>query len=112
MTYSVNASAALSPTIDSQGKLTLVPNADAAGSYLITVSVTDSNAASDNNSFSLNVAEQNNPIELEPVAEPLYVNRASVYNTQLYASDPENDAITYSFVSKPTNVEIDQNTGL
>ena len=112
LAYSVNASTALSPTINNQGVLTLAPSADAAGSYLVTVSVADSNGASDNNSFSLNVAEQNNPPELEPVAEPLYVNRASVYTTQLYANDPENDAITYSFVSKPTNVEIDQNTGL
>ncbi len=112
LNYSVDASQSLSATITNTGVLTLIPNADAAGSYLVTVSVIDNYGGSDSNTFSLNVAEQNNPPELEPVAEPLYVNRASVYTAQLYANDPENDAITFSFISKPNNVEIDQNSGL
>lgn len=112
LVYSVDAAKALSATITNTGILVLIPAADAAGSYTVTVSVRDSKNAIDSNSFTLVVSEKNNPPVIEPVAEPLYVNRFNLYTEQLYATDPENDPVTYSFVAKPEGVEIDQNTGL
>ena len=107
LTYSVTADDALSATISNLGVLSMTPNANSGGpnenpkSYPVFVTVTDSNGSTDTNELTILVVETNNAPVVEPVAEPLYVYRQASWQYQLYASDPENDAITYEFVATP-----------
>ena len=109
--FSVNVTPELAANITGQGVLTITPGPADAGTYLVTVGVGDTAGATDSNTFNFIVNQKNNPPTLEVVAAPLFVQRGQEYIYKLFASDPENDPISYAFVSKPNNVEINQANG-
>jgi hypothetical protein len=110
--FSVQTTPKLSSRISPTGVLLISPEANDSGSYVIEVSVTDLGGLTDSNTFTLQVLQKNNPPVLEKVAQPLYVDRSTVYTHALFASDPEADPITFFFTAKPTNVDIDQSRGV
>jgi len=99
-------------TILQNGLATFYPNFTMAGTYQITVTATDLAGSSDSHSFQVNVLETNNPPILEDVP-PIFVPRdTTLYSAQLHASDPEGNPINYFFVSNPSNVTLNQSSGL
>jgi len=110
--FSVKTTPTLSSRISPSGVLSINPEADDSGNYVVEVSVSDLGGLTDSNTFTLQVLQKNNPPVLEKIAQPLYVSRSTVYTHQLFASDPEADPITFSFASKPEGVAIDPSSGL
>jgi len=110
--YSVSVSPFLSASISPLGVLLVQPLADDAGTYVVDVTVSDNGGLTDTNTFTLEVLQKNNPPSLELIPDPLFVNRANIFNYQLFANDPEQDTLTFFFEAKPTNVDLDQDSGL
>ncbi len=99
-------------TVSPAGLVKFHPNSTMAGVYNITAGVQDQAGAFDSHTYTIIVNSSNNPPVLEDIPD-LYVSRdASQYNIQLYATDPEGDPISYFFVSTPTNISINQQTGI
>ena len=112
LTYSVAVTPVLSATISPLGALLIQPQADDAGTYIVEVTARDGGGLTDTNSFTLEVLEKNNPPTLESIPDPLFISRSTIFNYQLFANDPEQDTLTFFFEAKPTNVDLDQDSGL
>ncbi|NNF66833.1 MAG: DUF642 domain-containing protein [Gammaproteobacteria bacterium] len=84
----------------------------AAGTYNVSVSVSDGNGGTANDSFVWTVnSSGNNPPTITPVADQTN-NEGDTVSLSINASDPDNDTLTYSAGGLPSNLSINSNTGL
>jgi len=83
---------------DGTGTLRLAPKSGDAGSYNLTITVTDSKNNKDSETIAITV-NSNNQGNADPVLSPIgnkSLQEGDIINVQLSASDADGDAITYS----------------
>ena len=108
LTYSgVNLPSWLS--ISETGLITGTPTDDEIGSHEITVQVADSAGATDQKTFLLTINNTNQPPVFDFIP-PSETNEDIPFSFQLTANDPDmGDHLTYSIVSGPSWLSVDQN---
>jgi hypothetical protein len=117
LTYSLGPGAPSGATIDpGSGAFSWTPDPyRGAGSYSITITVTDNGSPplSDSTTFNVNVLAVNHPPVLAPIS-PLSVNEGSLLTFVASATDPDVPAQTISYslgTGSPSGAAIDAKTG-
>jgi len=93
------------------GAVTWTPTANQGGSQSVTLTVTDSAGASDQQSWTIQVEILNQPPVITSIA-PTTAFAGQTYQYPVSASDPENDALSFELTQAPAGMYIDAGTGL
>ncbi len=96
--------------IDSQGVTQWTPSYEQAGDYSIIITVTDTQGASDQQAFTLTIADVNRPPIINPIP-PATLTVGDVYQQPVLAQDPDGDALTFDLAAAPTSMTIQAITG-
>ncbi|HRQ65461.1 MAG TPA: Ig-like domain-containing protein, partial [Xanthomonadaceae bacterium] len=92
------------------GQLVWTPLASQSGDHLVTVQVSDLAGAVVERSYQVRIADNHPP---EFVSEPVTVAEVGQpYSYAAYAIDPEGDPVSYSLVTAPTGMSVDDTTGV
>lgn len=97
--------------ISSTGEITWVPGATDVGAHTVQVMVSDFSGASDTVSYTLTVTNVNDAPTFASIPDQTAIEDQP-WTFQVAANDPDPaDALTYSFVSKPSGMVINPTTG-
>jgi RHS repeat-associated protein len=95
----------------SLGTLRWTPTSDELGSQQVVVRVIDGQGGFATQTYSVTVRSVNLPPAITS-APPTTADTADTYTYAVRATDPENDALTFSLSTFPTGMTIDKNSGL
>ncbi len=99
-------------SIDPQtGALRWNPTHDQLGTNTVIVQVQDTFLATDTQAFQIDVGCENRPPQITSIP-PVSAQTGELYLYAARASDPDEDAITWSLTAKPTGMTMDATTGL
>jgi len=111
LTYSLTTNPSTDMAInENTGTITWTPTA--IGSYEVTIEVSDGKL-SDIQSFTITVSEPE-PLNQSPLITSIPVTAVilgETYTCTIEATDPDGDMLTYSLVTSPTDMEINENSG-
>ncbi|MCU7919309.1 MAG: putative Ig domain-containing protein [Candidatus Thiodiazotropha sp. (ex Epidulcina cf. delphinae)] len=96
-------------TISATGLVEWLPPSNAAATYPVEISVTDSAGASVNQSYTLTVTNRDPQITSTPVA---HVVEGGNYQYQIVASDADGDTLSYTVTTAPAGMTINTAAGL
>ncbi|MCU7892800.1 MAG: tandem-95 repeat protein [Candidatus Thiodiazotropha sp. (ex Ustalcina ferruginea)] len=88
-------------SIDANGLIGWTPDYTVAGDHPVTVTVQDTLGASDEQSFTLTIADTNRAPVFEPISD-VTLEANTTLTLALSASDADGDALTYSVVGLPS----------
>ncbi|MGC9363767.1 MAG: putative Ig domain-containing protein [Fidelibacterota bacterium] len=95
----------------SSGLISGIPDNDAVGTFLFTVRIDDGNGGSADQSYTIHVANTNDPPAITSVPITTVIEDES-YVYHLSAIDPDGDPLTYYLITKPAGMTIDAGSGM
>ena len=95
----------------SSGTITWTPDYTQSGTYPVTVKAEDGKGGEDSTSFTLTVNDVPRLPEITAMMDTT-INEGDMFKLQVYAIDPDGDDITFLLISFPSEMKINENTGL
>ncbi len=105
LTYSASGSLPTGASLSNDGLLLWTPTDDQSGSHLVSLQVTDANGAFANQTFLIQVDENEAPFFVS--TPPTTLVRGSQYQYLAKGIDPEGASIRYRLISGPTRMSMD-----
>ena len=94
------------------GLITWTPTNDDVGDHSVVVTVNDGNGGDDTQSFTIAVANVNDPPEITSTADTT-ATTDTAYRYDVNATDPDvGDVLTYSLTVRPSGMSINLSTGV
>jgi hypothetical protein len=91
----------VSGTNRTEAKIEFTPNSSESGGYIINITVNDDDGSKDWENFNLTIIDNENPQWLSPLQTTfvIYEDNNTFLNLSGNVTDPDNDSITFSYVS-------------